>query len=95
MRYRSGKGQVVAFDASLVKRLEELKKAKGFYPTLKEIGESYAPVHSVCFIDRALRRLSAAGRLSDEARQVYNSKTKQKGKKNETFKKTTITKVKK
>ena len=76
MRIRRGKGQIIACDATLEKKLEELRKEKGFYPSLKEIGESYSPVHSPFFIDRALRRLSAAGRLSDEARQVYNSKTK-------------------
>jgi hypothetical protein len=80
MRIRSGKGLVVAFDAILEKKLEELRKGGGFYPTLKTIGESYNPPHSVSFIDRALRRLSEAGRLSDEACQVYNAKTKEKQK---------------
>jgi hypothetical protein len=76
MRNRIGKGQVVAFDAALEKKLEELRKAKDFYPSLKEIGESYTPAHSASFIDRALRRLREAGRLSDEACLVYASKTK-------------------
>jgi hypothetical protein len=76
MRIRRGKGQILAFDATLEKRLEELRKAKDFYPTLKEIGESYSPAHSPFFIDRALRRLREAGRLSDEACLVYASKTK-------------------
>ena len=78
MRIRRGKGQIIACDAMLEKKLEELRKAKDFYPSLKEIGESYSPAHSPFFIDRALRRLSAAGRLSDEARLVYNSKVKTK-----------------
>ena len=94
MRVKSGKGLIVAFDRDLEKRLEELRAKQGYYPMLKTIGESYDPPHGACFIDRALRRLSAAGRLSDEADLVYNSKTKQKGKKDESINKTkkTITK---
>ena len=57
MRTRRGKGQIISFDATLEKKLEELRKEKGFYPSLKEIGENYTPKHSASFIDRALRRL--------------------------------------
>jgi hypothetical protein len=97
MRVKSGKGLIVAFDRDLEKRLEELRAKRGYYPMLKTIGESYDPPHGACFIDRALRRLSQAGRLSDEANLVYNSKTKQKGKKNEIGQSNTkkITKAKK
>jgi hypothetical protein len=76
MRHRIGKGQVVAFDAALEKKLEEMKKARGYYPTLKDVAESFTPAHTVTFIFRSLRRLSEAGRLSDEANRVYDSKNK-------------------
>ena len=93
MRIRRGKGQIIAFDATLEKKLEELRKEKGFYPSLKEIGESYTPAHSPFFIDRALRRLKEAGCLSAEACLVYASKTKKEkdnGKEKSVNKHTTI-----
>lgn len=74
MRFRMGKGQVLVFDASVEKKMEELYRKNGFYPTLKEIGESHVPPTSANYIDRALRRLAAAGRLSKEALLVYNAK---------------------
>ena len=76
MRTRRGKGQIIAFDATLEKKLEEMRKEIGFYPSLKEIGLRFNPPHSPFFIDRALRRLREAGRLSAEACLVYASKTK-------------------
>jgi hypothetical protein len=92
MRHRIGKGQIIAFDATLEKRLEEMRKAKGYYPTLKEIGESFTPPHSVNFIFRALRRLYEAGKLSDEANKVYDAKNKT-GDKNENSQKIIKTKT--
>ena len=80
---RRGKGQLIAFDASVLKRIEELKKVKGYYPMLKEIGESYTPSHSVGFVFRALKRLSQAGMLPPEADLVYvNERTNKKGNSN-------------
>lgn len=76
MRNRVGKGQVIAFDASVLSRIEELRKEKGYYPMLKEIGASFTPPCSAVFVFRSLRRLSEAGRLSEEASQVYDSKNK-------------------
>jgi hypothetical protein len=69
-----GKGQVLVFDAFVEKTLESLKTEKGFYPTLREIGERCIPPQPAPYIHRALIRLAAAGRLSQEARQVYNAK---------------------
>lgn len=77
---------MIAFDASVLKRVEELKKVKGYYPALREIGESYDPPHSVGFVFRALRRLSEAGLLTAEASQIYATKIK--GKTNESVNKT-------
>ena len=93
MRHRSGKGFVIAFDAALENRMEELKKGLGFYPTLRELGASFSPPLSADFIFRSLRRLADAGRLSEEARQVYDSKNNKKGKTNENVK--TVKQVKK
>ena len=78
MRIRMGKGQVLVFDTYVGKRLEELRVKLGYYPSLKEVADSCTPPSRSDFIDRALRRLAAAGKLSSEARLVYNSK-KQKG----------------
>jgi len=69
-----GKGQVLVFDAFVEKKLMELKSEKGFYPTLREIGECCTPPQPAATVFRALRRLAAAGRLSKEAMQVYNAK---------------------
>lgn len=74
MRFRMGKGQVLVFDASIEKKIKELYEKNGFYPTLKEIGDSHTPPTSANYVDRSLRRLAAAGRLSKEALQVYNAK---------------------
>ena len=74
MRFRMGKGQVLVFDAFIEKKLMELKSEKGFYPTLREIGECCTPPQPAATVFRALRRLAAAGRLSKEALQVYNAK---------------------
>ena len=74
MRIRMGKGQVLVFDAFIEKKLMELKSEKGFYPTLREIGECCTPPQPAATVFRALRRLAAAGRLSQEALLVYNAK---------------------
>ena len=74
MRFRMGKGQVLVFDAFVEKTLESLKTEKGFYPTLREIGERCTPPQPPDCIFRSINRLAAAGRLSKEARQVYNAK---------------------
>ena len=78
MRIRMGKGQVLVFDAFIEKKLMELKSEKGFYPTLREIGECCTPPQPAATVFRALRRLAAAGRLSKEALLVYNAKNNQK-----------------
>jgi hypothetical protein len=74
MRFRMGKGQVLVFDAYIEKQVEKLRAELGFYPTLKEIGDSCTPKYPPSYIDRSLRRLAAAGRLSKEALLVYNAK---------------------
>lgn len=74
MRIRMGKGQVLVFDAFVEKTLEALKAEKGFYPTLKEIGERCTPPQPAAYIHRSLVRLAAAGRLPKEALLVYNAK---------------------
>lgn len=78
MRFRMGKGQVLVFDASIEKQVEAFHKKNGFYPSLKVIGDSHIPPTSANYVDRALRRLAAAGRLTKEALQVYNAKNNQK-----------------
>lgn len=84
MRLRMGKGQVLAFDAYVEKRMNELRAKNGFYSTLKEIADSCTPPTRTDFIDRSLRRLAAAGRLSKEALQVYNAKNNLKNIKGDT-----------
>jgi len=78
MRIRMGKGQVLVFDVFIEKKLMELKSEKGFYPTLREIGECCTPPQPAATVFRALRRLAAAGRLSKDALLVYNAKNNQK-----------------
>ena len=78
MRIRMGKGQVLVFDAFVEKKLMELKSEKGFYPTLREIGECCTPPQPAAIVFRSLCRLAAAGRLSKEALLVYNAKNNQK-----------------
>lgn len=69
-----GKGQVIAFDAFIEKKLEAMRAERGFYPALKDIGAVCTPPQTNGVITRSLRRLAAAGRLSKEAMQVYNAK---------------------
>ena len=78
MRIRMGKGQVIAFDAFIEKKVEMMKNEMGFYPALKEIGAQCTPPQPSDCVFRSLRRLAAAGRLSKEALQVYNAKNNQK-----------------
>ena len=78
MRFKMGKGQVLVFDTYIEKRLEELKTKFGYYPSLREIAENCIPPTRTDYVDRSLRRLAAAGRLSKEALQVYNAKNNQK-----------------
>jgi hypothetical protein len=74
MRIRMGKGQVLVFDEYIEKRVEALKSELGYYPSLREIGDSCVPPAGWGVVDRSLRRLAAAGRLSKEALRVYNAK---------------------
>ena len=74
MRFRMGKGQVLVFDAHVENQVEELRQKLGYYPTLQAIADSCIPPTRTDFVDRSLRRLAAAGRLSKEALQVYNAK---------------------
>ena len=78
MRFKMGKGQVLVFDAYIEKRLEELKTKFGYYPSLREIAENCIPPTRTDYVDRSLRRLAAAGRLSKDALLVYNAKNNQK-----------------
>lgn len=78
MRFKMGKGQVLVFDAFVEKKLEELRMRRGYYPTLKEIGENCVPPTRPDCVFRSLRRLAAAGRLSKEALTVYNAKNNEK-----------------
>ena len=78
MRFKMGKGQVLVFDTYIEKRLEELKTKFGYYPSLREIAENCIPPTRTDYVDRSLRRLAAAGRLSKEALLVYNAKNNQK-----------------
>jgi len=74
MRFRMGKGQIIAFDAFIEKTLEAMKAELRYYPALKDIGERCTPPQPPSCIFRSINRLAAAGRLSKEARQVYNAK---------------------
>lgn len=74
MRFRMGKGQVLVFDAFIEKTIEAMKMELGYYPTLREIGERCTPPQPPAYIHRSLVRLAAAGRLPQEALQVYNAK---------------------
>jgi len=78
MRFRMGKGQVLVFDEHIEKQVEILRAKLGYYPSLREIAESCVPPTRPDYINRSLRRLAAAGRLSKEALQVYNAKNNQK-----------------
>lgn len=82
MRHKRGKGEIMAFDAKFIIHLENMRKKKGYYPSLRELGESFdlmPPSTSATRPDRdkwnyaarAVRRLAAAGKLSDEAKKVY------------------------
>lgn len=78
MRIRMGKGQVIAFDAFIEKKVKVMRDELGFYPALKEIGAQCTPPQPTDCVFRSLRRLAAAGRLSKEALLVYNAKNNQK-----------------
>lgn len=67
-------GPVLVFDEFVERTLEAMKAELGHYPPLKKIGERCTPPQPVACVDRSLRRLAAAGRLSKEAMQVYNAK---------------------
>lgn len=74
MRFRMGKGQVLAFDAHLNQLIEKMNRDNKYYPSLREIGEKLIPPQPVASVVRSLNRLAAAGRLSPEALLVYNAK---------------------
>lgn len=74
MRFRMGKGQVLVFDAFIEKTIEAMRAELGYYPPLKRIGERCTPPQPANCVHRALNRLAAAGRLSNEALQVYDAK---------------------
>ena len=84
MRYRSGKGETIAFDARFLVHLEKMKKEKGYYPSLRELTEAFGitvsnPVKRKDsalwgYAVRSLNRLAAAGKLSPEAMEVYATK---------------------
>lgn len=88
MRHRKGKGQIFALDAKMNTLVDVLQREKGFYPTLREIGEMFNPPLSPQSVKQSFRRLSVAGKLSDEARMIYDAqKTKQENERNEGTKK--------
>lgn len=92
MRRRGCRGQLVEFDKILVNRVETMKTELGYYPSLRLIGQSFTPPYSHSHVFNRLRFLAAAGRLSQEAMQVYDSKnyaqkTKQENERNEGTKK--------
>jgi len=74
MRNRRGKGQIFVLDVAMQKHVEKLRREKGFYPTLRVIGETFDPPLSPALVFRSLRRLAAAGKLAPEAELIYNSK---------------------
>ena len=74
MRHRMGRGEMAAFNAALAEKIEAMRAARGFYPTLREIGEALTPPRTPEYIFHALRRLQAEGRLTPEAELIYNSK---------------------
>lgn len=78
MRIRMGKGQVIAFDAFIEKKVEMMRNELGYYPALKEVGAQCMPPQPSDCVFRSLRRLAAAGRLSKEALMVYNTKNNEK-----------------
>jgi hypothetical protein len=77
MRYKSGKGEVMVFDDQFVIHLEKMRKEKGFYPSLRVLAETLGFKDDLSkkvtwgHVHRSLKRLAAAGRLSDEAMKVY------------------------
>jgi hypothetical protein len=79
MRKRAGKGQIFALDAKMIILVEKFRQEKEYYPTLREIGETFNPPLPAVTVFRSLRRLAAAGKLSPEAMQVYDSKNINKG----------------
>lgn len=70
-RHRRGKGELALFDETLSIKLEQLKKQLGYYPALIEIVEYIAPNCTTSSIYKSLRRLSAAGKLSKDAKFIY------------------------
>jgi len=76
MRNRRGKGQIFVLDAAMLKHVEKLRREKGFYPTLRVIGDTFDPPLYPAMVFRSLHRLAAAGKLTPEAELIYNSKKK-------------------
>ncbi len=89
MRFRMGKGQIIAFDAFIEKTLEAMKAELRYYPALKDIGARCTPPQPPACVFRSINRLAAAGRLSKEALLVYNAKNNTQIKKGSADEKTT------
>ncbi|HNX82397.1 MAG TPA: hypothetical protein PKL77_09655 [Candidatus Omnitrophota bacterium] len=104
MRHKRGKGEIMVFDEQFIIHLEKMRKEKGYYPSLREIGESFdlmPPSTSETRPDRdkwnyarrAIERLAAAGKLSDEAMTVYATTHKENKKNEKGNKKSTVKKA--
>jgi len=77
MRHRNGKGLTFAIDAKIKTFVEEWRREKEYYPSLREISENFSdPPRSVGLVHHHLRRLAAAGQLSPEAELIYGPKKK-------------------
>lgn len=76
MRHRNGKGLTFAIDAKIKTFVEEWRRTKEYYPSLREISENFDPPRSVGLVHHHLRRLAAAGQLSPEAELIYGPKKK-------------------
>lgn len=79
MRRRGCRGQLVEFDKELIIRVEAMKENLGYYPSLRQIGQSFAPPYSHSHVFTRLRFLADAGRLSKDAAEIYNYRNHKKG----------------
>jgi len=94
MRRRGSRGQLIEFDRALVERVETMKRELGYYPSLRQIGQSFTPPYSHSQVFNRLRFLVAENRLSESATEVYTVKSHKKGDSNDKSKTNTRRKVK-
>ena len=83
MRRRGCRGQLIEFDKALIERIETMKMELGYYPSLRQIGQSFTPPYSHSHVFNRLRFLAVEGRLSEDAAEIYDYKNHIKGRLNE------------